>query len=273
MPNAFRIYSLCVVKNEADVVAHCLREASRWSNRIFVLDNGSTDDTWEAVCACASDRIIPWKRDPCLFRESLRGDLFNAFRQDARPGDWWCRLDADEFYVDDPREFLAQVPQSEHVVWGVEIAYYLTHRDVEAFDFQLPSDQLLPMLRYYSVRNSEQRFMRHRARLAWGPSDSWPSHMGLVHRRRIRYRHYKYRSPGQIERRLSTRRDVIDRGGDFWWRHQAPTWRAAICDASALFFDDGSGAFAIDENLLPRHVEPYHRRFVKRLLHGVGMWP
>jgi hypothetical protein len=32
-------------------------------------------------------------------------------------GDWWCILDADEFYIDDPREFLEAVPKRFSSVW------------------------------------------------------------------------------------------------------------------------------------------------------------
>jgi glycosyltransferase involved in cell wall biosynthesis len=273
MATQFRIHSLCVVKNEADVIAHCLREASRWSDRIYVLDNGSTDGTWEIVRSCANSQIIPWKQDQCRFREGLRADLFNAFRHDAAPGDWWCRLDADEFYADDPRQFLADVGGLEHVVWAVAIEYYLTDRDVESLDFGEAIDQLLQRLQFYSASKSEARFFRHRRRLVWDGNCAWPRHMGLVHSRRIRYRHYKYRTPEQVQRRLDTRRKVIEQGGDFWWADQAPDWRQAVVKADALCRDDGSGQFMIDENLLPRHLESPVRRLAKTVLNACGLLP
>ena len=42
-----KIYSLLVVKNEADIIAHTLTDAARWSDKIIILDNGSTDGTWD----------------------------------------------------------------------------------------------------------------------------------------------------------------------------------------------------------------------------------
>lgn len=44
-----RIYSLCLVKDEADIIEYTLSRAAEWSHRIFVMDNGSTDGTWELV--------------------------------------------------------------------------------------------------------------------------------------------------------------------------------------------------------------------------------
>lgn len=34
--NVFRIHSICVDKNEADIIEQCLKEASKWSDYIYV---------------------------------------------------------------------------------------------------------------------------------------------------------------------------------------------------------------------------------------------
>src|SRR5687768_11826297 len=107
-----RIFGICLVKNEADIIAFSLQKASEWAHKIFVYDNGSTDGTWEAVqeLAKTNDKIIPWKSEAKPFRDGLRGEVFNEFRHLAQKGDWWCcRLDSDEFYLDDPREVLSKV--------------------------------------------------------------------------------------------------------------------------------------------------------------------
>ena len=45
----FKIYSLLLVKNEVDVIAASLKDACRWSDKIIVIDNGSTDGTWQLI--------------------------------------------------------------------------------------------------------------------------------------------------------------------------------------------------------------------------------
>ena len=35
--------------------------------------------------------------------QALRKDLFGVYRERGSGGDWWCQLDADEFYIDDTR--------------------------------------------------------------------------------------------------------------------------------------------------------------------------
>lgn len=40
-----KIYSLLLVKNEADIIASILKAAAQWSDKVIVMDNGSTDET------------------------------------------------------------------------------------------------------------------------------------------------------------------------------------------------------------------------------------
>jgi len=269
----FRIHSICVVKNEQDVIEHCLKEARAWSDFIYVLDNGSTDGTWEKVQAMADERLVAWKSSDEPFRGSLRSDVFNAFRGRSRPGDWWCRLDADEFYIDDPRRFLARVTFPYHVVWGVGVDYFVTDRDLEDLDFSDPVAELLPRLHYYWANSSEARFFRDRSRLEWPADGSWPRHMGLSWPERILFRHYKYRSPAQIQIRLDTRRQEVARGYPGWKYAIHDDWREKIRAAASLNDDRSSDEFVLDTASLPDHLEPPHRRAAKWLLHTLRIWP
>src|SRR5688500_16851086 len=103
-----KIHAICVVKNEADIIEETLRAAASWANWIYVLDNGSHDGTWEAVQRLAAEvpSVVPYKQDRRPFDFELRGDLLRHYVGRAKRGDWWCILDADEIYIDDPRQFL-----------------------------------------------------------------------------------------------------------------------------------------------------------------------
>ena len=88
-----------LVKNEADIVKSVILDAKKWADRIFIMDNGSTDGTWEITQSLADDIVVPWKQDFRPYSNGLRADVFNEFRHEAKDGDWWCfKLDADEFY-------------------------------------------------------------------------------------------------------------------------------------------------------------------------------
>ena len=95
-----KIYSLLLVKNEEDIIVSNLRAAAQWSDKLIVMDNGSTDNTWQIVQDLAKEypQIIPFAQDSQPFRIGLRALMFNAFKHEMTKDDWWCiRLDADEF--------------------------------------------------------------------------------------------------------------------------------------------------------------------------------
>jgi glycosyltransferase involved in cell wall biosynthesis len=129
----FKIYSLLVVKNEVDVIVASLKDSCRWSDKIIVIDNGSTDGTWEKIqeLALSIPQIIPWLRYEGAFHIGLRAKAFYAFRQEMTSNDWWnVRLDADEFYPGDVRAFLAQVPSRYRTIKKESTDYILTHEDI-----------------------------------------------------------------------------------------------------------------------------------------------
>lgn len=271
-----RIFGLSLVKNEADIIRTSLQESLRWCDRIFVFDNGSTDATWNHVQAAARDnsRVVAFKQDPRPFDDALRADLFNAFRHEAGKGDWWCRLDADEFYIDDPRAFLASVSPSHHVVWGSWLQYFLTTADLPRFtaaDEQMPPE-ITPenFPRYYQTKGGEARFFRHRAGLLWN-SGAWPAHLGLIEPRRIRVKHFQYRSPAQIQRRLDTRRAAAASGWAHFTHSTQESWRDKVADPAALNLDRGDGQYVADSSAF--HLESPAQRLIKRFMHGFGFWP
>lgn len=274
-----RIFGNCLVKNEADMIVETLADAVRWCDRIFVFDNGSTDGTWEKVQEFAhhDSRVVPFKSEAVPFRNSLRRDTFENFRAEAAAGDWWCVLDADELYLDDPRIFLAAVPRWHHVVWGAYFQHYFT--DVDAARFATdphaypPHTPARQALRHYRCDYSEVRFYRHRPGLVWDQGSA-PRHLGVVHPQRIRFAHYQYRSPEQIQLRLRTRQQAIREGCENFADYSLETnWRQKIVPATTCREADETDAYTIDEAALPRHLESTPTRLAKLFMHGTGLWP
>lgn len=273
-----KIFGIMVVKNEADIVGHALKAACDWCDEIYVLDNGSTDNTWHLVQELSNlnPQIVPFRQTDEPFFESIRAKVFHAYRNRAVDGDWWCRLDADEFYVQSPRKFLQKVNRHD-VVWAIHLQYYLTREDVVLFETSPASfDECVPLnvrYRWYKADSSETRFFRHRSRLQWDDSAAWPRHLGRVFPERILLRHYKYRSPAQIQTRMRTRLAVFERGGIAGHHWKSTDRETGIADKEGLDYDDGSGSFVVDERRLPNHLEPPWKRAVKTLMHASGFWP
>lgn len=197
-----------MIKNEADIIRPFLEETSQWADRIFVYDNGSTDGTWEIVQSMASEVIVPWKSEDIPFHNDLRSRVFNAFRHESEPGDWWCyRMDPDEFYVDDPREFLTIVPSQFHVVYRKCLNYRVTIEDVDEYPFTGDFSHDRPFLQYFLPEwGIETRFIRYRDKLVWN-EDKGTVYKGITYPELIFARHYRWRSPQQIKMRLDSKRD------------------------------------------------------------------
>jgi glycosyltransferase involved in cell wall biosynthesis len=272
-----KTHAILLAKNEADIIGYTLDAAAAWADCIYVFDTGSTDDTWDIVQAAAKrhPQVVPWKYEARSYDDNLRGEVFRAMRANVGPADWWCKLDADEVYAEDPRPILAAAPRGHHVVWAIHVQYYLTETDVARFDL---NDPRIPRIaeanrpRYYRANSSEQRFFRHRPRLDWS-SGSWPRHLGVVHPRRILLRHFQYRSPQQVQSRLDIRRQAAAAGYRNFSHSLQQSWREVIQPAAGLHYDDGRAPLQVNEAEFPRHLEPASRRLFKHLMHGTGLWP
>lgn len=273
-----KIFAVLLVKDEADIIKPVLENASEWADGIFVLDNGSADGTWEIVQSLKSEVIRPWRQELGPYRRSLRADIFNEFRHLASPGDWWCNMDSDEFYVDDPREFLAAVPRRYHVVLKKSIDYRLTKEDLEEHQFSGKFEEDRNIIKYVEPTCwAETRFFRHRERLRWessGPmATDLPQHVGLHYPEPILVRHYQYRSPAQIQRRLDVRNAVPRNKGGGPFKHiRQKSWQELIVDRSEVVLDEGCETY----ETLPvrsRIEEKPHKRLMKCIMHGLRIWP
>lgn len=225
----FKIYSLMVVKNEADIIAASLTDACRWSDKIIVIDNGSTDGTWEIVqqLATTHPQVIPWLREEGPFHIGLRAKAFKAFRHEMTSRDWWnVRLDADEFYPGDVRAFLAAVPTCCRTVKKESTDYVLTHEDIASHTFtgHFEDDHAIFTHTLPTLRR-ERRFMRHSALLCWSERWRYPHPWGRVYEHCIPVNHYQYRSPMQMEKRYAVRQQAKADGCGSFSHEQGQGWQ------------------------------------------------
>lgn len=289
-----KIHSVCLIKNEADIITQTLSSAVKWCDFIYVYDNGSTDGTWEKVLELAKDykQIVPYKQESKPYNDSLRSEAFNHYRANSSEGDWWCLLDADEIYIDDPQIFLSKIPQKYQVVWAASFQYYFTDKDLVLYN-QNPSlyadDVPVEEKCHYYINNwSEARFFKYRKNLVWNKYE-YPNSPGASYSVRIRLKHFQYRSPQQIQKRLDTRLQAMS-NGIFWHEVQAnwkaiveqsktsseqnenyfpPSWKERVVEASKLLYDVHDGRYIVDENALPK-ITTIRPSLSKRIINKVG---
>ena len=262
---AVKLHGIMVAKNEADVIGDALRAAARRFDHIYVYDNGSTDGTWALVRALAEEHpaIEPVESSDRPFSNLIREEVLAAYRGRGARGDWWCKLDADEIYAEDPWVFLSRVPPGYQLVHGASFQFYFTDRDLERheadpglYGADVPIED---RLRHYVNNWSEARFVRDDGGRLFRDGHPWGR---VVFPQRIWLRHYKYRSPGQIARRLADRLAAARAGPAF--KHEIgpelrrgapgaaePHWRERVARAAELDYDAGDGRLVLREDRMP----------------------
>lgn len=289
-----KIHGICLVKNEDDIIAQTLKTAIEWCDFIYIFDNGSSDRTWEIILALSEkyEQIIPYKREDCAYSDLLRREVFNHYRANCSENDWWCLLDADEFYIDNPKIFLAKIPKQYQVVWSASFQYYFTDKALELYQANpsLYADDVAVeyKCRYYLNNWSEPRFFRYQKSLIWDKGKV-PNNFGSIYPQRIRLKHYQYRSPQQIQKRLKTRYEARTKGSKDFTHEIQNNWQATIVDtsqlsiatqfketgfersweeriisASLLTYDNHDGIYLERQDLMPK-LPNHKRKFWKNL--------
>lgn len=206
------IYAVMSVKDEGDILEFSLTKNLEWANRIFVVDNESADDTREIVERFDGDRVILLATFHGQFQEGIKSIPFswlNASNSYPKP-DWWAVLDADEYYYDNPKKFLADVPS---------YCSRVCTNCCEFIGLERVSKPLDPVSysHYIPLRWSESRFYRNIRSLHWSDyKDNGPSGVGAVYKKRIRILHFPFRSVEQIEKRLAIRKQNKGSSGIAW---------------------------------------------------------
>src|SRR5690606_21775188 len=177
---------------------------------------------------------------------------YEAIHRELTDRDWWLVLDADELLAEDPRPVIEQATRAgADVINAWQIQFYYTEKDQEAWlagrdDRDRPISE---RRRYYRIDWQEPRLFRNQTEpdvifrqskllesdTPWGRSIR--RRKGTVFRRRIMNRHYQYRDPVQIEKRLALR------FGHPAFAAQVTTtdWRQVVRSSSGLVYhEDGA---------------------------------
>ena len=267
-----KIFAIMLVKDEADIVASVLRAAETWADKIFVLDNGSTDGTWEIIQSLANEKILPWKQYFGPYHNGLRADVYNEFRHFSEPGDWRCfKLDADEFYAEDVRNFLEQLPKKDGLIAKKSLDYYLTEEDAKEFSFSGNFENDKQNIKYLNPTCwSEPRFFKERKNIKWisEPNAHYPSNSGIFSSKTIFVKHYQFRSPQQMQKRLDVRNSAEAKKNGLAFRHvKESDWHELLKKRSELVYDDGK--------LETYHALPVRNRikqsWIKKILIRLGI--
>jgi glycosyltransferase involved in cell wall biosynthesis len=280
-----KFHALLPVRDEADIIGQYLEQALTWADAIYVFDTGSVDNTWEIVRDFASrdKRIVPIRKESVYFSETrLRSYMFHVVRQNMHNGDWFLRVDADEFHHIAPPEFVRNcMRKHETAAYHQYYDFRLLQSEVDAWNAgeETLTDRQRPIedrRRHYTVSEySEPRICRYRETMQWPVTVSFPFNAGYVARERLPIRHYPYRDPVQLERRCKLRAIMMadEENRSNWSRPELHHW--AECDWKKFITPDDLPALKLWKSgtELPlvhetSHLKPSHIRVVQRFMHA-----
>jgi glycosyltransferase involved in cell wall biosynthesis len=208
-------FCILPVRDEGDIIEQSLNHLLTWADRIFILDTGSLDNTWEKIqeIALRDKRITLLGSNPVVFTNSItRGYMFEEARKEMSHGDWLVRVDADEFYHLPPPQFVKErMSRHETLAFRHYYDFVLTHQEVRNWENgqENLADRNRPIedrRRWYFMHPyTEPRLCRYRENMKWPKNASFPKYAGYAARERIPIRHYSQRDPLQLNRRCRLR--------------------------------------------------------------------
>ena len=280
-----KFHALLPVRDEADIIGQCLAHLLTWVDAVYVFDTGSVDNTWEIVLdfAARDKRVVPLKKEPVYFSETrLRGWMFHQARQQMREGDWFLRVDADEFHHIAPPEFV-RTWMRPHETIAYHQYYNFALRASEVAAWEAGRETMAARARPIAERRqwftpsiySEPRLCRYRAAMQWPPTVSFPFNAGYVARERLPIRHYPHRDPVQLERRCRLRAIMMadQENRSNWSRpelhHWAETeWRKFITPDDLPELRHWQPGTELPELHFTNHLSNPPKRMVQRVVHA-----
>jgi glycosyltransferase involved in cell wall biosynthesis len=263
----FEINALCLIKNEDDIISQTLNHALLYCHKIFVIDNGSTDSTWDIVKTLASEnqRIVPYTQTFSPYCRGLRKIPFLELCAGIPQDSWWLVLDADEFLAEDPNLVIQQaMREGANLIRTWQIQFYFTEIDFLNCEKGIDNRKtpIIHRRRYYEINWQEKRLFRNIEGLIWKDHNNTPTNLGRPCSRLIMNRHYPYRDPEQIMKRLDTKPKKSSVNG----QPDPNAWKSLIKDSRALKYhaEGSSWSFSLS-GISHYYGKSLLRRFKKKL--------
>jgi len=200
------LFGVCFVKNEEDIIADSVTHAARFCDRVFIVDNASTDRTWEILSGLELENLVPVCSRDFVFRDYLRLRFMETRKEELGLDNWWYMFDADEFLLEDPFEAIALAEEEGTDCIGVEVITFLLTKD-EARRAQREGRKETWRDRnwYVLYESGPIKLFKNTRYVDYGICDSIPFGLLKECSRRLPLKHYPHRSIAQLESRIRTR--------------------------------------------------------------------
>jgi glycosyltransferase involved in cell wall biosynthesis len=166
-PESFRVVAIMAVYNESDIIVHSIRKMLAQGVEVYLIDNWSTDGTYEVVCKELSSELVGLERFP-PDGPSQSYDLYALLSRKSEiaktlRADWFIHCDADEIRYSPWQD----VPLRE-AVYRVDQEGYnaIDHTIVEFHPIDnglRPGEDFEDYFRYFSFGEQEADFLQIKA--------------------------------------------------------------------------------------------------------------
>lgn len=235
-----KLYGIWVAQNEADIIGETLNHIRKMGvyEKIFFYDLGSTDNTLE-IAKDYTDILHEPQRLNEHYSGWLRVDLMRRNESYLKPGDWLAIIDSDELYHENPLDLIELAEKEEALgIEGEFIQFQFTDVDQEHLSDEDVSKSINERLLYYLINWSEKRFYKYL------PGKGADGHIidlnGKLCSKRLPIRHYPYRSPKQIQNKISGRLENRRIGGNPQLQFFSEHWYDYVIDHHLLYKFDGT---------------------------------
>jgi hypothetical protein len=171
-----------------------------------VVDNASTDDTWDIVKRLGVENVVPVCSKEFVFRDYLRLRFMETRKEELGIDNWWYIFDADEFLLEEPFEVIAQAEDegADCIAIGM-VNFYLTKDEVRNLRESEREETWRDRKYYLLYESGKIEFVKNTRYLDYGAYDFTPLGLTKECSRRLPIKHYPYRSLAQLEKRVSAR--------------------------------------------------------------------
>jgi glycosyltransferase involved in cell wall biosynthesis len=200
------LFGVCFAKNEEDIIADSITHAAQFCDKIFVVDNASTDRTWDIVNGLKLDNLVPVCSKDFVFRDYLRLRFMESRKAELGINNWWYIVDADEFLLEEPFNTIAQAEDENADCIAVEMVNFYLIKDEVSKIQESGHQETWRDRKYYVLYGSGKiEFIKNTRHLDYCVYDIIPFGLTKECSRRLFIRHYPYRSLAQLEKRVYTR--------------------------------------------------------------------
>jgi glycosyltransferase involved in cell wall biosynthesis len=199
-------FGVCFVKNEDDIIGDSVTHAAQFCDKVFVIDNASTDRTWEIVRGLDLNNLVPVCSKDFVFHDYLRLRFMDTKKEELGLDNWWYIFGADEFLLEEPLEAITQAEKEGADCIAVErINFLLTKEEVREAEQSGRQETWRDRKYYVPYDSGDVRFCKNTRYTDYGICNNIPFGLMREYSQRLLMKHYPYRSLSQLKKRVHAR--------------------------------------------------------------------